>query len=92
VDECHREAETTSTFAILKWKARGGVLILTRPLAVVWVDDENTDGEELHAPPRHFPQQREAGGASAEHGVDRQGDGSPHYEHKPGEVEGKWRE
>lgn len=32
-----------------------GVFILTWSLAVVWVDDEDTDEEELQAPPQNFP-------------------------------------
>lgn len=60
------------------------MFILTWSLAVVWVDDEDTDDEELQASPHNFPQQWVAGGACTEHGIDWQGDGCPHYEHEPG--------
>lgn len=56
---------------------------LTWTLAVAWVDDDETDEEQLKASPRGFAQQRRAGGASAQLRVDGQSDGRPHYEHKP---------
>lgn len=60
---------------------------LTRSLAVVWIDDEETDEEELKASPCNLPQQGEACGACPKESVDRQGDGCSHYEHKPDEKE-----
>lgn len=43
---------------------------LTGSLAVVWVDDDDADDEELYTPPHNFPQQRAAGQACAQHGVE----------------------
>ena len=60
------------------------VFILTWSLAVVWVNDEHTNDEELQASPHNFSQQWAAGGACTEQGVDWQGDGRAHYEDKPG--------
>lgn len=62
-------------------------MTLTRPLAVVGINDEETDEEELEAPPGNLPQQGEAGGARPEESVERQGDGGSHYEHEPEEQE-----
>lgn len=60
------------------------VFILTWSLAVVWVDNEDTDDEELQAPPHNFPQQWAACRACTQLGVDWQCNGCPHYKHKPG--------
>lgn len=68
----------------LKQSARN-VFILTWSLAVVWVDDEETDDEELKASPCNFSQQREACWACPKKRVKWQGDGCPHDEHKPSE-------
>lgn len=62
-------------------------MTLTGPLAVVGIDDEEADEEELQASPCNLPQQREARGAGPEKSVERQGDGGSHYEQKPDEKE-----
>lgn len=60
------------------------VLELTQSTTVVGVDDEEADNEELKASPHNVTQQGAASGACTQLGVDRQGDGRPHDEHKPG--------
>lgn len=60
-----------------------GPSALTWTAAVVWVDDEDADEEQLKASPQGLPQQQPAAGASAEQRVDGQSDGRPHDEHKP---------
>jgi len=57
---------------------------LTGSLAVVRVNDDNADDEQLHAPPHNLPEQRATAQACAQQGVDRQRDGCAHDEHKPG--------
>lgn len=60
------------------------LLMLTCSLAVVWIDDEDTDDKELQTPPHDFPEQWATTGACAQQGVDGQSYGCAHYEHKPG--------
>lgn len=73
----------------LIYNREGGPSALTWTLAVAWVDDDETDEEQLKASLHSFPQQRQAGGASTEQRVDGQGDGRAHYKHKPNIKESK---
>ena len=63
--------------------------VLTGAQAVVGVDYEDAYEEELHAPPCSLPQERAARGAPSQHGVNGQGYGCPHDEHKPGRRDGR---